>query len=380
MDGSTFRTALIFVLIAAAFGLAFRKDIEQGLHRRSINQQTISQTATPPDEVSLRPVYERLKMAPLPTNLASDATIATALKGLINSVCDKTAIFSLATELAKVGERRLAANFLLGFAGACSNSEGEQYRGADILFGLGDYTRTISVTDKLIEDRPEVGQYYFLRAQALNYLGRYEESTRDISSAIGLFPNVKNVNSEAFRLLASGYAALHRYCEAKTAIETYVYADLQARDFASTRKLIDDYASKGNCTAGYADGTEVVPRTRPGVILAKAKINGVTGYFIVDTGASMVTLTSSFAAKAKVGTNDNQKIVMNTVNGVSDAALTYVDTIELGQVKARGVSAAIVPKPIGPGIDGLLGMSFLARFDVAILPNELRLQSRKVHG
>lgn len=381
MDGSFLRTALIFALIVGAFGFAFREDIENAIHSRRGSHSTppIIQTTTPPDQAALRPVYERWKMSPLSDDLASDATIATAFKDLIASPCDKTAIFSLASELSRVGERRPAADALLGFARSCPNSEGEQYQAADILFGLGDYVGSIAVSDKLVELRPDNAQYYYMRGQALNYLGRYEDSTRDISSAIGLYPSVKDVNSEAFWLLASGYAALHRYCEAVTAIETYVYADVEKRDLATTRRRIDDYSSKGNCAAGYADGTEVVRRTNGGTISATIKINGVTGHFIVDTGASMVTMTSAFAEKAHVDPG-SQTIMINTANGVSDAMLSSVGSIQLGRATARDVPAAILKQAVAPGIDGLLGMSFLARFNVAISSSELRLQPRNTHG
>ena len=80
MDSSTLRTALLFVLISTAFGLTFRKEIEQAIRSRPIGASAISHTTIPPDQRDLRPVYDRLKIAPLPDNLASDATVAAALK------------------------------------------------------------------------------------------------------------------------------------------------------------------------------------------------------------------------------------------------------------------------------------------------------------
>ena len=374
MSGSDIRVIVIFLLICSGLAFVFRDEI---LQMASAPAKAPANAQVALDSEGLRSVYAKLKLTPLSPELSSSQPIAAALKDLINSLCDKTAVFRLSKELAKLGERRAAANALLGFADACPNSEGELSAAANVLFGMGDYAAVIPVADRLVAQRPNLGQYYYVRGQALNYVGRSREAVEDISSAIALFDNIKLVSSQAFQLLASAYAADAKFCQAMTAIQTYVYADAQKRDTAATRKLIGDYAAKGACDIGYAEGTEIVPRVRQDVTLAKVMINGVKGTFVIDTGASVVTVDAAFAEKAKVTSQNSRKIITHTANGTAEATLTTAGSVQLGKVRAENVSMAIISKPIGNGIDGLLGMSFLARFDVTLGEREIRIQARK---
>lgn len=373
MSGSDLRVVVVFLVICLGLGFLFRNELQQ-----AFVQQKPEQVQAVLDPGPLRAVYEKLKIEPLAADVSASKPIAAALKDLVNSLCDKTAIFRLSNELVKLGDRRTAANALLGFANACPNSEGELRTAANVLFGMGDYAAVIPVADKLVEQRPDVGQYYYLRGQALNYMGRPREAVEDLSSAIALFDDIKLVSSQAFEQLASAYAADGRPCQAMTAIQTYIYADALKRDTAATRKLMTGYAAKGKCDVGYAEGAESIPRTMQGVTLAKVTINGVKGTFVVDSGASVVAVDSAFAEKAKMSSQNSRKILTHTANGVTEATLTTADSVELGKVHARNVSTAIISKPIGKGIDGLLGMSFLARFDVTLGEREVRIQARKV--
>lgn len=355
MSGSDLRVIVIFLALCAGIGFFFFRTELQNLAL-----DLLTPVASEPDPAHVA-VYEKLKIKPLTPATAASPPVAAALKDLSDSLCDKIAIFKLSNEIAKLGERRAAANALLGYANACPNSEGELYAAANLLFAIGDYAAVVPIADKLVSQRPEVGQYYYLRAQVLSYLGRHREAAEDVSSAIALFDTLKIVSGGAFELLASAYAADGKPCQAMTAIQTYVYVDMTTRDTAAARKLISDYAAKGKCEAGYADGSEVIPRSSQGVTIVKVSINGVKGNFILDTGASVVTVDTAFADRAKIASKDARKIMAHTANGVAEAKLTTAALVELGKVRAENVSTAIISKPIGNGIDGLLGMSFLAR-------------------
>ena len=54
------------------------------------------------------------------------------------------------------------------------------------------------------------------------------------------------------------------------------------------------------------------------------------------------------------------------------ADIGYVDKISVGKAEASGVVVAVHrdgAQPFGDGVDGLLGMSFLARFQLSISPS-----------
>lgn len=373
MADSGLRTFLIFLVICGAIAFVFRKDVAKFAGIK------LEPAARPVniDPEALQKVYRSLKLEPLDEQLTAEPVIARALKDLTISLCDKTAIFRLSNGLARQGERKPAATAFLGFAEACPNSEGELYAGANILFGMGDYAAVLPVADRLIEMRPDVGQYYYTRGQALSALGRHDDAVNELTTALTLVDDMRMVNSGVFTGLAEAYAATGRHCQAMTAIQTYVHADSHKRDTAQTRKLISDYGAKGNCKQSYAQGSEVIPRIRPDITVAKVTINGTTGSFIVDTGASMVALSPEFAARAKTASSPNsRRLLMHTANGVVDAALVTIGRLEVGKVSAENVSAAIMSKSLGPGIDGLLGMSFLARFDVTLDAKTVRIKER----
>ncbi|NJM29905.1 MAG: clan AA aspartic protease [Rhizobiales bacterium] len=111
-------------------------------------------------------------------------------------------------------------------------------------------------------------------------------------------------------------------------------------------------------------------------MLARASVNGVDGRFIIDTGASYVSLTEGFARKTGVDLANAPVVQTLTANGLTDRKLTTAEVIQIGPIKARLVSVAVGGN-LGDEIDGLLGMSFLARFSVTLTPGRLEISAHK---
>jgi aspartyl protease family protein len=118
---------------------------------------------------------------------------------------------------------------------------------------------------------------------------------------------------------------------------------------------------------------------RKGVVMVKAEINGVRGLFILDTGATYVSVKSAFAGKAKIQEAGASEITLNTANGPTRAKLSKADKVALGKIEAVNVPVAvqIEDKGYGPGIDGLLGMSFLSRFEVQMAGGFVEVRTRQ---
>jgi hypothetical protein len=60
---------------------------------------------------------------------------------------------------------------------------------------------------------------------------------------------------------------------------------------------------------------------------------------------------------------------MKTVGGSAFADLAYATTVAVGKAVAQGVAVAVIrgaTDPFGNRLDGLLGMSFLARFKLNV--------------
>lgn len=106
-----------------------------------------------------------------------------------------------------------------------------------------------------------------------------------------------------------------------------------------------------------------------GNLIAEVRINGkLNAVMIVDTGASVVTITRAAALKLGLGKVDKRdKIEVTLADGNAiKAEAVILSAVEVGESKAQNVLAAIMDKPPAPGIDGLLGLSFLENFGVKV--------------
>jgi clan AA aspartic protease (TIGR02281 family) len=322
-------------------------------------------------------LYKRLGIAPLSTRLEHQADINRGLTRLSQEACDKEAIFSLAEALRKAGNGRIAANAYLGFASSCANGEGDKYAAANILYQLADYDQVITIMTEMIAARPERADYRYLRGAAFLGAKRYNEALTDYANTIELSDNQGKIGEWVFFELSGAYASLKQYCSAITPIQTWVALDPSKRDTPRTRKLILDCSKQGNCDLHYAAGTDTFPHDSSNVIRTRVSVNGVEGSFIVDTGASFVIVTSDFAMESKVDVV-GQSVPIDTANGRAESTLGRAASIRVGRrVEAVEVPILIQNRSLGRDVDGMLGMSFLSRFNLSVGRRDWTLSPKK---
>ena len=105
----------------------------------------------------------------------------------------------------------------------------------------------------------------------------------------------------------------------------------------------------------------------------------MTGLFVLDTGASLVSVTKSFANKAKLSVAIEDEVTLQTANGVTDGLLATANSIQVGNAYSTFVPVVVVDDAkLGTedGVSGLLGMSFLSRFVVKLGKDSVELHSR----
>jgi len=91
----------------------------------------------------------------------------------------------------------------------------------------------------------------------------------------------------------------------------------------------------------------------------EALVNGVPVRFLVDTGASDVTLSPRDAKRIGLDQNSlNFNRPYRTANGVVMGAPVTLPSIQIGPIKVRDVPGSVNGAPLGAS---LLGMSFLER-------------------
>jgi aspartyl protease family protein len=110
----------------------------------------------------------------------------------------------------------------------------------------------------------------------------------------------------------------------------------------------------------YGGDVMFVARGRDGHFGVDAVIGGHRVPFLVDTGASIVALTSQTAARLNITrAMRGRRMRMQTANGAVEADTVRLASIQVGSLEVQDVEAVIMPA--GRLGMNLLGMSFLSR-------------------
>ena len=99
-----------------------------------------------------------------------------------------------------------------------------------------------------------------------------------------------------------------------------------------------------------------------GHFVTQGAINGGSVRFLVDTGATFVTLPAAEAKRLGIDYLRGQRGQMQTANGMVSAYRVVLDTVRIGDVEANSVDA-VVSESNALGVT-LLGMSFLNRMEM----------------
>ncbi len=108
----------------------------------------------------------------------------------------------------------------------------------------------------------------------------------------------------------------------------------------------------------------------------QATINGKKqGRFVVDTGAAVVTLSEAIAREVGLEWNtESDRVELILANGDRVTGFgVLLDSVAVGGVSARHVRGVVLERAPAEVIDGLLGMSFLNRFQVKMSPGNERI-------
>jgi aspartyl protease family protein len=103
-----------------------------------------------------------------------------------------------------------------------------------------------------------------------------------------------------------------------------------------------------------------IPRDGRGHFLTDARIDGQRIGFMVDTGASLVALNESSAARFGLRpSRGDYNATVTTANGTIKAARTRLAMVDVGGLIVRDVDAMVLPDEALS--ENLLGLSFLSK-------------------
>ena len=103
-------------------------------------------------------------------------------------------------------------------------------------------------------------------------------------------------------------------------------------------------------------------------------VNGISLRFLVDTGASVVALSTEDAKRAGVNYLAGSRGQVQTANGLATVYLVKLDSLQIGEIVLNNVDAAVVEGEKLP--ISLLGMSFLNRMEMKRAGDTLTLIRR----
>lgn len=110
-------------------------------------------------------------------------------------------------------------------------------------------------------------------------------------------------------------------------------------------------------------------------MLVSVRLNDrIDGTFLLDTGATYVTLSSEMAKNLGIGLSGKNNVTVSLANGSNVSAQAVIlESMQTGNARVNGVIAMVFPEPPHPGVDGLLGMSFLREFTIQLDPVNKKL-------
>jgi len=104
------------------------------------------------------------------------------------------------------------------------------------------------------------------------------------------------------------------------------------------------------------------------VVIVEATLNNKTSAkFVVDTGASYTMISAATARELAIDASQSQRTMpFQTANGVIQAPLTSLESVNVGGMEIKNITAAIHDAIPDTKVAGLLGLNFLSHFRMDI--------------
>lgn len=290
--------------------------------------------------------------------------------------CDRNLQRALYKRLASDKLTRDLANLSFHWAEQCTfttdTTANLYYDSASKFIRIGELTKAYLSAKKGTEIKPANAQLRLTQAYIESELGLFVESASNYRLGIQLHSDNTTLASSVFVKYAEALTELDEGCEAIDAYRTMLdYKRL--RNPESIRQRIGSLSKLYNC--GAIKGVRVViPDGGKNTAPVKVSINGVTGTFILDTGATLTSLTPEFASRSSVELVGKTGR-LTTANGQIIVRFAHAKSVSVEGTKVGPAGLVILNSDLGKH-DGLLGMNVLSRFDMEKTGNTWVLVTR----
>lgn len=278
---------------------------------------------------------------------------------------DRRKIIELGEILVEAGNYREAIRVCKEF----EKSNGKHLRLNWITYGayqaLSEFDNAVVEVTELIDDAPYDSDYRWWRGQLYEEMKDYDKAIIDYQQTIALKPAVGNIPFNLSTVLEKA----GRGCEAAHPIEQFLYYYPEYRTNSEIKLRLEHLYQNYDCGVPYAEGkTKIRFSSNATSIKVKVTLNGsYKGNFIFDTGATHVVINDKVAKKLGINLSNTAPMLVQTAGGIVKSKATVVDKVSLSGATANKVNIAIIDsKELGENIDGLLGLSFISRFNITI--------------
>jgi aspartyl protease family protein len=117
-----------------------------------------------------------------------------------------------------------------------------------------------------------------------------------------------------------------------------------------------------------------IVRDSRGMYFANGKINGHATRFLVDTGATLITISGSKARELKIDFTKGERSIARTAAAVVGVWQVQLDSVSVGGITLNNVDATVIPGTHPAEV--LLGNSFLKRTEIKQADSVLELRKR----
>lgn len=112
-----------------------------------------------------------------------------------------------------------------------------------------------------------------------------------------------------------------------------------------------------------------------GMYLTAGSINGSSVEFLVDTGATVITLNAHEARRLGIDVKrEGQPIIVNTASSIVRAHQVTLRKVTVGGIELQNISAVVMSGPHPEKT--LLGMSFLGQLEIQRNSNMMKLRKK----
>lgn len=136
------------------------------------------------------------------------------------------------------------------------------------------------------------------------------------------------------------------------------------------QKWLQQNEPNHNLMTTVSTASVVLQRNRQGHYIAPGQINGLPVRFLLDTGATDISIPEAVANRLKL--TQGRAAYVSTANGTIKVYATQLDSVALGGLSLNNAAAHINPYMQGDTV--LLGMSFLQHLELIQKGNTLTLK------